>query len=147
MFSNRSVGKLLCENEPTHLEREGEGDWVREKQASTLPVRSQIGGENGSRWQCESSITAPQGELQLKLLWSAICQLLRSSQGDQKGAVSPPISSYPAHKRHVNMCRCACQNNPRPSSQGHAYFHKRSPLGRILLLGDFRRDIRMLRFL
>lgn len=35
---------------------------------STLPVRSQIGGENGSRWQCESSITAPQGELQLKLL-------------------------------------------------------------------------------
>jgi len=37
-------------------------------QYSNLPVRSQIGGENGSRWQCESSITAPQGELQLKLL-------------------------------------------------------------------------------
>lgn len=35
---------------------------------SGLPVRSQIGGENGSRWQRESSITAPQGEPQLKPL-------------------------------------------------------------------------------
>lgn len=78
MFSNRSVGKLLCKNEPTQTrketrgrerrKREGDGEREREKQASTLPVRSQIGGENGSRWQCESSITAPQGELQLKLL-------------------------------------------------------------------------------
>lgn len=39
------------------------GGWL-----AALPVRSQIGGENGSRWQRESSITAPQGELQLKLL-------------------------------------------------------------------------------
>lgn len=46
---------------------ESKGD-EREEQDCTLPVRSQIGGENGSRWQRESSITAPQGELQLKLL-------------------------------------------------------------------------------
>lgn len=102
--------------------REEEEGLGREKQDSTLPVRSQIGGENGSRWQCESSITAPQGELQLKLLWSAICQLLRSSRGTREGAISPPISSYPAHNCHVNMCRCYCQNNLRLSPRGCAYF-------------------------
>lgn len=48
----------------------GGGGWEEEEEEedSGLPVRSQIGGENGSRWRRESSITAPQGEPQLKLL-------------------------------------------------------------------------------
>lgn len=32
--------------------------------------------------------------------------------GDQRGAVSPPISSYTAHNCHVNTCRCYSENNP-----------------------------------
>lgn len=91
--------------------------WEREKQDSTLPLRSQIGGENGSRWQRESSITAPQGELQLKLLWSTICQLLPSSRGTREGPYRPPPKLIPAHNCHVNMCRNCCHNNLCLSSQ------------------------------